>query len=153
MTTAELTEKQYANRVDRIYERVLRQRIIDLLGGIRDDFTGNGYTADGPHDLSDDEYRWYIVVSGNGLSEDIDISVEVSESLNYEGTTDGINVGMSLTTYEGRIVGELQPYNFTPEVWTNDLHEISERMAILEGAASSTVEYVRNWQAAEGAPR
>ena len=153
MTTAELTEKQYANHVDRIYERVLRQRIIDLLGGIRDDFTDNGYTADGPHDLSDDEYRWYIVVSGNGLTEDIDITVEVSESLGYAGTTDGINVGMSLTTYEGRIVGELQPYNFTPEVWTNDLHEISERMAILEGAASSTVEYVRNWQADEGAPR
>lgn len=105
----QLTPEDYSERVERLYDRTLRARMEAALNVARDEFVADGYTVRGPYDLSDDTFRWAITVEDNGLREAIDVSIEIAESLAYEGETDGVNVGLSLVEYGGHIIGELNP--------------------------------------------
>lgn len=134
--TVTMTEERYASRVERVYERVLRERMIACLRKLREAFEVAGYEVSGPFDLSDDCYRWYILVEGKGLAEAVDLTVELAESLGYEGTLAGVNVGLDIVAYGGAVLGGLCPYNYTDECWASlsDLHEVSRRMQIIEEA-------------------
>lgn len=147
-TRTELTPEDYAERVQRIYDRSLRAKMEAALNVARGKFVADGYTVRGPYDLSDDTFRWAITVEGNGLTEAIDVTIEIAESLAYDGSTDGVNVGLSLVEYGGRIVGDLTPYNYTPEVWVDirDHAGIHERMRIIEGACIGLSSYVTEYR-------
>jgi len=131
-----MTPEIYTSRVDRIYDRVLRERMVEYLTKLARVFTDAGYTVSGPHDLSCDDYEWYIAIEGNGLPEQVDASIEINESMQYEGSTDGLNVSLDIVAWGGRILGGLSPFNYTPQVWVplTDLHGIVARMAMIEDA-------------------
>lgn len=133
-----LTPEQYEARLDQLYERVLKTRIIETLESLTHDFREAGYTTEGPFDLTDDEYRWYIVVDGNGLPEPVDVTLEVTESTSYGDGTEGINIGLSIVAEGGLILGGLAPYNYSPEVWADvrDEDAIIYRMQLIETAAT-----------------
>lgn len=132
----ELTQEQYSRRIDHLYEVVFKERMVHLLETWARVLVEEGYTVSGPHDLTDSEYRWYIWVDGRELPEAIDVSIEMSESLEYEGSTDGASFGLNIVAYGGRIIGVLTPYNYTPECWVpvNQPRALSDRLALIEGA-------------------
>lgn len=132
----ELTEEQYARRIDRLYELVFKQRMIDLLENWKRVLREEGYTVHGPYDLSDSEYNWYITVEGKGLPELVDVTIEMPESVDYEGNTSGAAFGIDIVAEGGRIIGGYTPHNFTEKLWVpvNAPRELSERLALVEQA-------------------
>lgn len=129
-----MTEETYARLVEQIYERDLKERMIGSLKRIGDALTDEGFKCSQPYDFTDTSFAWAMVAERGDLPEPIDIRVEIAESLQYEGTTEGINIGMDIVGYDGRIIGQFHPYNYSPDVWVplDDLTEISERMRMLE---------------------
>lgn len=134
--TRELTEEQYARRIDRLYDLVFRQRMVDLLQEWKHALTVNDYTVSGPHDMTGDEYCWYLAVEGNGLGEPVDVSLEFSESASYGDGTEGAAFGIEIVAHSGRIIGGMQPFNYTDECWVpvNRPRELSDRLAMIEQA-------------------
>jgi len=68
--------------------------------------------------------------------DDVDICFEIAESLANDGSLDGINFILDITTVGGSMLGGLSPFNYTPEVWVdvNDEAAVEERFQIIEQA-------------------
>jgi len=131
----------YADKVTAVKDRYA-QRIVKVLESIRAELQAAGYTVDEPFDMSGDDYQWSMLVrveSGpdddiaNG---DIDITLQIAESMQFEGTEDGINFSLDITEVGGRIRGGLTPYNYSDDVWVSldDDHRIEQRFSIFEKA-------------------
>jgi hypothetical protein len=94
-----------------------------------------------PFDMSDDMYRWVMVVHrhpGDHAADDgVDITVEIAEKRDYgnpEGF--GINFGVGIVEYGGLILGGIAPYNFTPQCWVDsrDDKAVKARWKLIENA-------------------
>jgi hypothetical protein len=122
--------------------RRYKGRICAVLNAIASALQDAGYLADDPCDLSgDDDYRFTFTVHRDGdinefSPEDIDVSLEVCPSEDFDGETGGVNFSLRVVEVGGRILGGLTPYNYTPEVWVNrkDNRAIEERLSIFEEA-------------------
>lgn len=81
-----------------------------------------------------EEGRWELCVGpedeDDDDEDDIDISLEVLDSVECDGSIGGLNLGLSVVTRGGRIIGGLVPHNYSPEVWTMDLEH---RVRMFEG--------------------
>ena len=124
--------------------------MVACLKSLKESLEDEGYKVSGPHDLSRDEYRWYLNVDINGDDEQsVDISLEIAESLEYGDGADGINLSMDIVAYSGRILGGIAPYNYSDECWValDDSEEIDTRMRIMEGvSAGEIIELLEQWE-------
>lgn len=145
-----LSDEAYAVAVELLYlGGGIRERMKAVLMRWQQAARDAGYESDGPHDLSDDCYRWYIVIEGNGLPEPVDVSIEIAESLEYEGGTEGVNFSIDIVAVGGEIIGGLTPHNYTPQVWVpiTDREAVLARFAILEQAVESAgIELIDEWK-------
>ena len=59
------------------------------------------------------------------------MTLEIAESLEYEGTREGINFSVIIVQWGGRLIGEFAPFNYTPRVWVDlrDPGVVEERFA------------------------
>jgi hypothetical protein len=135
----------YAENVDAIRERYAT-RILGILTVIQSHLREAGFETDDPCDMSCDDYRWSLLVyrdgePGNLSDADVDITLEIAESLQFEGTEDGINFSIHVVETGGRILGTLCPYNYTPDVWVDagDLDAIEARFRLVEDADHESI--------------
>jgi hypothetical protein len=144
-----MKETTYQRRVLAVKNRYAK-RIEALLTHIADTLKAVGYRCDDePTFFYCDNYSWNLIVyvesaPGEDIADgDVDITLKICESLDYEGTTEGITFALDVVTVGGRIIGECRPGNYTDECWLplSDKARIEERFAIFEEAdAESMVE-------------
>lgn len=131
-------------------------RALALLNNIRSVVTETGeWDTDEPSDMSSDDYKWSFVVwpkdKGYPGSENcVDISIELAEAATYgdDEVFDGfgINWGLDIVEYGGRILGGLTPYNYTDDVWIDgrDDEAVLERWQIIESADIANIAELLN---------
>lgn len=134
---------------DAVMESVAKEygpKALDLLKSIATVCNERGLAADEPYDLSDDDYRWSMRVwrtPERSRDEDcIDISVEIAEEREFDGGDGyGLNFGLDVVEWGGRILGGLAPFNYTPLVWVDARYpdEVAERWSLIESANHATI--------------
>jgi hypothetical protein len=120
------------------------QPALDVLKRVADACRERGMEVRGePFPMHDDDYRWVLVVwrdrtaRERGDDELIDITLELVEERSYDDEAGyGVNFGVSVVEYGGRVLGDLQPFNFTPDVWVDarDPKAVLERFDIIRDA-------------------
>ena len=117
-------------------------KIRDLLQRLRKLCLDAGlHVPDDPFSMHNDvSYQWSLMVwrkPGRLNLDMVDISVEIVEAKEYgDDPEDGINFSLMITEWGGRILGQLSPYNYTPECWVpaTDPEQVAARWNILETA-------------------
>ena len=115
-----------------------KPKMLAFLERIKTLLETDGYVVTGPHDMCDDMYAWSLTVrkfAGDDDKNLIDISLEIAEEREYDNPEGwGINFGLDITEYGGRILGGLSPYNYTPQVWVDsrDPLAVAARWRIIE---------------------
>lgn len=136
------TSDKYVQGVERVKEGY-QERILAVLGGIKEALEAEGYEVSGPDDMSCEDFRWSLLVycesnpEDDDLAEgDVDITFTIAESAQYEGSEDGINFMVDVVEVSGRIIGGMCPFNYTSEVWVplDDSAAIEERFSYFEQA-------------------
>ena len=124
-----------------------KARIKRILCNIRDACKANGLRPDAePSDMSDG-FRYNLVVrrphsaGADYADDDYDVTFEINESEECDGTDDGVNFAVNVVQIGGVIVGGLSPFNYTDQCWVSrkDPAAIEERFQILEDADASEV--------------
>ncbi len=113
------------------------KRIRAILNAIKASLVEAGFEVEGPYDMTADEYYWSLIVTyGPGENDKADVSFKIFESREYDGSDEGINIGIDVVEFGGRILGGLTPYNYSPLVWVdlNDAEGIEDRFQIIEQA-------------------
>lgn len=125
-----------------------KARIKRILCNIRDACKAVGLRPDAePSDMSCDDFRYNLVVrrphsAGRTYADDdYDVTLEINESEECDGTEDGINFAVNVVQIGGAIVGGLSPFNYTDQCWVSrkDPAAIEERFQILEAADAGEV--------------
>jgi len=112
-----------------------------------------------PHDvpvmMQDDDYRWSFCVFREGVQptfasyEDcIDVTLKLEESVEHDGTYDGITFRIDSVHAGGRIVGGFAPYNYSDEVWVDltNAEAVEVRFRLVEGVdVASIVSGIVEW--------
>lgn len=136
---------EYVQKLSEQVEATYGERALALLEKIRSLLNEGDFIADKPEPMHSDDYRWNMTVWRNEqhkLSQDqdntIDVSIEIAEAMQY-GELDspcGINFGLELVEWGGRMLGGLVPYNYTENCWVDmrDKEAVEERFKILENA-------------------
>ena len=110
-------DEVYMTAVDALTTE-LAPRILAWLNKASAALTAAGYEASSPaFDMSDDEYRYVVELHVGEAHTPLSLVVTIDEQAAYEGEGDGINFHFLMTTEGGRILAEMAPYNFTPQVW------------------------------------
>lgn len=123
----------YIEAIDRLKENY-SSRIIELLSAIGREAEARGWEWDGsvePFPL--DVYHWRITVK-HSEKPDVDFDLSIEESLESDGTTDGINFQLAAEDADGHLLGSLTPFNYTDSTWVDptDDREVSARLSFLE---------------------
>lgn len=130
---------QYQAQVEAIKERYA-DRIMAILYAAKHALEEDGFSCSNPFDMSADDYRWSLVVYPTDSLDDettsTDITIQIAESVDYDGSEDGINFVVDVVTYGGRMLGGLTPYNYTDQCWVSldDPDAIEERFQLIERA-------------------
>jgi hypothetical protein len=116
-------------------------KINTYLQTIGEALRASGLDVDGPYDMTADDYRWSLIVRPDANSPDddiIDVTVEIAEASTYgdDDAPNGINFGLTVVEYGGRILGGKTPFNYTDEVWVNaaDADAVAQRWALFDAA-------------------
>lgn len=135
-----MTDTDYNAIIEKIAEKY-SPRAMALLKRIRERLEMEGLTCHNPFKMFDDYYRWSMMVhrhEGDHADEDgVDITVEIAEERDYDDSEGfGINFGMDIVEYGGIILGGMQPYNYTPQVWVpaTDPLAVEARWMLIEDA-------------------
>lgn len=125
--------------MDKVGERY-QPKMKEALEEIRKEALERGYSCCEPYDLSDQTYRWSMLIKPPGMDPDepnagVDVTLEIAESFAYDsdpGDVNGVNFSLDVVEYGGQIVSGFQPYNFTPLVWVpeSDRDAIEERWTL-----------------------
>jgi hypothetical protein len=124
-------------RVKNDYE----ERIVAFLNRCRDYVIGLGIPCTDVHDMSDDYFRFtFSTTHANGLVSDgdVDFTLEIAEAASYgDEPTYGVNFGLDIVEYGGRVLGGLQPFNFTDACWVDatDADALRARWQYFEDAS------------------
>ena len=130
--------------IDKINDK-FKVQIAIILAGIAEALREDGWKVGEVCDMSCDDYRYSILASQydadpSELNEDdVDITFEICESEEYDGTENGVNFAVQVVTVGGRIIGGLTPYNYTDRCWVDagDAEAVEERFNILAQADPS----------------
>jgi hypothetical protein len=129
--------------IEKVYD-AYKPKMAAVLMRVRDTCNAAGLLAEEPFDMSGDDYKWSMRVWRSQAARDegdddncVDVSVEIAESREYDGENDyGINFGIDIVEWGGRILGGLTPFNYTAECWVDarDDDAVSDRWQIIEDA-------------------
>lgn len=127
---------------DKLMESVAAEygpKALDLLKRVAAVCEEHRLAVNEPYDLSTDDYRWAMRVwRGLDRTQDegsVDVTVEIAEEREYErGDGYGLNFGLEIVEWGGRILGGFAPYNYTPDVWVDARNpsELADRWSLLE---------------------
>lgn len=129
----------YLERMETLKERY-EPRCLALLKQIAALCKEAGMYATEPVDMSADEYKWGMGVwasPAQGPTErEVDVAITLEEAQEYgdDEVPMGMSWSLTATSYGGEIVGELRPYNFTPQCWVDggDDEAVEARFEFLE---------------------
>lgn len=111
-----------------------KPKALKVLGEIATAARARGFVCEDPFDMSDEEYRWSLLIQEKGADSNsgVDVTLTIAESNVHDGEGDGVNFMLDLTEYGGRIVGGVAPYNFTSDVWVEmvDTDAVARRWGI-----------------------
>ena len=146
---AELTTEQY-NKAVEVIAGQYGPRMLEFLGRIVARLRKCGLIVDDPDDLSCDEFVWGTLVRleskpGQKADElDLDLCLELAESLEHEGTVQGVTFRLDLTGVGGAVWGVWSPYNYSPEVWVDPLSafQVAERVMELFSCEDGIVDRI-----------
>lgn len=94
-------------------------KALALLGDIAASLRASGFDAGKPYDMVDDMWRWSLTVRQPGL-DDTEVYIEMPEAVEYDGEPeDGVNFGLGVVAWGGRVLGGIEPHNFTDTVWVH----------------------------------
>jgi hypothetical protein len=133
MTTA---TDDYADLLEGLRD-AYEQPALDVLKRVSDACLDRGMVVRGdPFPMHDDDYRWVLVVWRDQAARDragddelIDITLEVAEERSYDNQGDyGVNFGLTIVEYGGRVLGGLAPFNYTDQCWV----DARDPVAVLE---------------------
>lgn len=118
------------------------ERAMALLKRISAMLELHGMAVDEPFQMWDDNFRWATMVwrevgDVRDPESGVDITVEIAESQAYGDDPEyGINFGLDIVEYGGRILGGLVPYNYTDQCWVDarDEDSVEARWLLLEQA-------------------
>ena len=124
--------------IDKIND-TYKAQISIILTGIAEVLREDGWKVGEVCDMSCDEYSYSILASQydanpEELNEgDVDITFEICESEEYDGTENGVNFAVQVVTVGGSIIGGVTPYNYTDDCWVdvNDSEAVAERFGLL----------------------
>lgn len=124
--------------IDKINDK-FKAQIAIILTAIAESLREDGWKVGEVCDMSCDDYRYSILVSQYDANpeelneDDVDITFEICESEEYDGTENGVNFAVSVVTVGGSIIGGLTPYNYTDRCWVSvgDVEAVEERFNIL----------------------
>ena len=145
------------------------ERIVANLNGIRiellNEYIGEGETihVEKPWLMDGDGFSWWMLVQTESQKErsdedssdldGIDIRFDICESEEYDGTENGVNFSVDITTVGGEIIGGMTPFNYTDDCWVSrdDEGAIEERFSIMEradpvGCANLIIEWLKKGQ-------
>ena len=140
-----------------LVKHAYEDRAMTLLSRIAAACRAAGLTVpNGPYDFSVDTYQWSLTVYRTPLrrdSEDLaDVTLEIVEERDYDDEEGwGINFGLVIAEWGGRVLAERQLYNFTPGVWADirDTAGLEQRWAeftsINPDQAASRITTGRQW--------
>jgi hypothetical protein len=131
----------YTEKVTQIKERY-EARILAHLEQMRTALEDSGFKVGPVSEHSDQEYAWWFLVympreegeREEMQDDDVDVEFSIFESLQNDGTTNGINFGLNVTAVGGAILGGFSPYNYTSDVWVpvDDDEAIEDRFLLHE---------------------
>ena len=134
MNPAELSEEEYSEATEKLANEY-GPKALALLGSIAQRLREEGFVVDDPEDLSCDDFKWGMLLRlcskpGEKWHDlDMDLSVELAESLGYEGSTDGVTFRLDANMAGGECVTGFSPWNYTERCWVDmrDSEAIKER--------------------------
>jgi len=130
----------YINEVKKTYEPRIIRFLNDAAAALVD--SGQWIKRGEPFDMSDDNYRWSVVVEPSdptlqGDEHLIDLSLDINEAIQFGDDPDtGIAFYFSMVEYGGRILGLLTPFNYTSRCWVDakDSEAVMKRWGYFEDA-------------------
>lgn len=133
-----MDEEVYQAAVDKV-RKDYGSRIFHLLADIGHAAERRGWLWSGTVNEQTffDDYRWQITVEPR-TGPKVDFTFIIEESVQHEGTTDGINFVLEACDHDGHDLGRIAPYNYTSAVWVDprNAREIEERFRLIERNSS-----------------
>ena len=108
-----------SERIHEIYEPKIRQIFDEILAEAK----SRGFQGAGPHDMTDEEYCWSLMIYRDAQEDGADVKITIAESGVHEGEGGGINFMLDAATYGGTMLGGVAPYNYTKDVWVPEKDE------------------------------
>jgi hypothetical protein len=133
---SESTYQAHTERHGDTYQPKMRE----ILESIRKEAVARGYLCDEPFDMTDECYRWSVLVRPGGTPKDadvgVDVAIQIAESHAYGDGEAGLNFMLDMVEYGGLIVGGLAPYNYTSDCWVpvDDDEAVAYRWRIFSDA-------------------
>lgn len=134
--TDTLSREDYTEVLDSLYQRTAPLAIAALTA-IGEVCKAAGMKVTEPVDLSVDTYEWNLSVYRSATDEGVDISLEIAESVEYDGEVEfGVNFGVTAVEYGGRVLAGFTPFNFTSDCWVDarDTDAVDARWALIDAA-------------------
>ncbi len=133
--------KEYDELIEAVAMKY-EERAMALLKRIGAMLALHSMAVDEPWQMFGDDYRWSMMVwrevgDVRDPESGVDITIEIAESQAYGDDPEyGINFGLDIVEYGGRILGGLSPYNYTDQCWVDarDEDAVEERWLLLEQA-------------------
>lgn len=148
----------YQKRLKRLKKRY-KKRIRRLLKSVRSMVVVRT-KVDGPFPCHDDGFKWTLVIYPEGYAEDgqeappkdaLTVTFSIAEEKEHEGTGDGVNFTVDITTIEGVMLGGIYPFNYTDRCWVaiRNKESVEERFKMLDDVAVGEILYaVEKWAGA-----
>lgn len=134
--------KEWNTQVEAVKDKY-RERIEKHMVGIAKALAEAGFDCTEHVDFWDcDEYRWSVYVrrgvrdAEDHSERDVDVTFQIAESAQCDGSEDGINFTIDIVEVSGRIFGGMCPYNYTNKCWVpfDDEDAIEARFGLIEQA-------------------
>lgn len=118
----------YALESDRVAHRYW-DRALDFLKALRDACEALGLEVTGPHSEDYDEQTWSLEVAPQFDHSLVDVEFRVLESVQRDGTYEGLSFGLTIVEFGGALVGEWLPGNGSDFLWIDprDQARLEER--------------------------
>lgn len=109
-----------------------QQRIQQALTTLQRRLQKAGYPC-GPIDFREENYSWVF------SCEILDVTFQLCQSELWSGEKNGVNFSVTLNDKNGKVIGSVIPYNYTPAVWVdrNKPNEVEERFQLVETATAN----------------
>ena len=154
-TDTEETRIEFSQKRTEEIGELYKPKIMAILTEIHKEALSRGFTCDEPFEMTDEVYRFCMLLKPPGMPGDaedgVDVTIQIPESYVYgdaapeckdaEDNRNGLNFALDLCEYGGTIVGGVTPYNYSPQCWVDisDLDAVKDRWDIFTGAFDATL--------------